>query len=474
VIGLAVMGKNLAANMASKGFAVSVFNRSADKTKGFFCEYGDRGDVRAAYSLKELVSQLEPPRKAMLMVRAGDAVDGLIGELVPLLSPGDIVIDGGNSHFLDTERRAACLEKKGLLFVGAGISGGEAGALKGPSIMPGGSHGAWQHVKPVFQSVAAAAGGRPCCEWIGPGGAGHFVKMLHNGIEYADMQLICEAYQLMRDGLGMGPSDMGGVFSEWGGGRLGSYLLELTRDILTYEDRDGLPLVDKILDVAGQKGTGRWACGAALDTGCPLTVTGEAVFSRYLSAAREERIAASGIFTGPDRRAAGGRISTGSVRDALFASKIISYAQGFAMMRAVSAEYGWDLKYGDIALLWRSGCIIRSAFLGEIKGAFDRDAGVANILLDGYFSDAVEEAQKGWRDTCAFAIGHGIPVPGMASALSWFDGYRCASLPANLLQAQRDYFGAHTYERRDRPRGMSFHTDWAGGGEDAARRRGGP
>ncbi|MDR0220899.1 MAG: decarboxylating NADP(+)-dependent phosphogluconate dehydrogenase [Lachnospiraceae bacterium] len=472
LIGLAVMGENLVMNMASHGFTVSVYNRSTEKVKNFLAGRAKGSSIAGAYSLEELVSQLEKPRKVMLMIKAGQAVDEMIEHLLPLLETGDIIIDGGNSHFPDTIRRTAYVEGKGLLYIGTGVSGGEEGALKGPSIMPGGSQAAWPHVQPILQAIAAKVGdGTPCCQWVGANGAGHFVKMVHNGIEYGDMQLICEAYHLMRDGLGMSAMEMHEVFAEWNKGELDSYLIEITSDILAYKDTDGSPLVDKILDTAGQKGTGKWTVVSSLDEGIALTLIGEAVYSRCLSAIKEERVAASKELSGSapvPPLAANKKAFIENIRHALFASKIISYAQGYALMRAAAATYGWDLNYGEIALMWRGGCIIRSAFLGEIKKAFERNPDLTNLLLDDYFKEKVLASGAGWRKVCAAAVGAGLPIPAMLSALSYFDGYRCERLPANLLQAQRDYFGAHTYERLDAPRGEYFHTNWTGHGGSTA------
>jgi 6-phosphogluconate dehydrogenase len=466
LVGLAVMGENLVINMESKGFTVSVYNRTTRKVTDFINGRAKGKNIAGAMTLEELVSQLERPRKVFLMVKAGPPVDDFIEALIPLLEEGDIIIDGGNSHFPDTARRTAYVESKGLLYVGTGVSGGEEGALKGPSMMPGGSAKAWEAVKPVFQAISAKVeDGSPCCEWVGQGGAGHFVKMVHNGIEYGDMQLICEAYQLLRDGLGMSADEMHEVFAEWNRGELDSYLIQITRDILAFKDEDGSPLVNKILDTAGQKGTGKWTVISALDEGIALTLIGEAVFSRCLSAIKDERVAAAKTLKGPRSAIAvdkGAFIA--ALRDALFASKIVSYAQGYALMRAAAAAYGWKLNYGEIALMWRGGCIIRSVFLGDIKKAFDKNPALSNLLLDDYFRDKLAAAQSGWRTVCAAAIEAGIPAPAMTSALSYYDGYRCENLPANLLQAQRDYFGAHTYERLDAKRGEVFHTNWTGEG----------
>ncbi|MDR1231896.1 MAG: decarboxylating NADP(+)-dependent phosphogluconate dehydrogenase [Spirochaetaceae bacterium] len=470
LVGLAVMGENLVMNMESKGFTVSVYNRTAQRVTDFLNGRAKNKNIAGATTLEEFVSQLERPRKVFLMVKAGQAVDDFIETLIPLLEPGDIIIDGGNSHFPDTARRTAYVESKGLLYVGTGVSGGEEGALKGPSMMPGGSPKAWPAVKPVFQAISAKVeDGSPCCEWVGEGGAGHFVKMVHNGIEYGDMQLICEAYQLMRDGLGMSAAEMHEVFAEWNKGELDSYLVQITRDILAYKDKDGAPLVDKILDTAGQKGTGKWTVISALDEGIALTLIGEAVFSRCLSAVKEERVAAAKVLKGPDPKIKiEKKLFIDAIRDALFASKIVSYAQGYALMRTAAATYGWKLNYGEIALMWRGGCIIRSVFLGDIKKAFDKNPALANLLLDDYFKAKIDAAQTGWRTVCASAVLTGIPVPAMSGALSYYDGYRCEKLSANLLQAQRDYFGAHTYERLDAKRGEVFHTNWTGEGGSTA------
>ncbi len=470
LIGLAVMGENLVLNMESKGFQVTVYNRSTRKVDDFLAGRGSGKKIRGAHTIEELVSSLKRPRKIMLMVKAGNAVDDLIDTLIPHLEPGDIIIDGGNTHFPDTNRRTAYVESKGLLYIGTGVSGGEEGALLGPSIMPGGSKAAWPEVKPVFQAIAAKVeDGSPCCDWVGENGAGHFVKMVHNGIEYGDMQLICEAYQIMRDLLDMSAGDMHEVFREWNEGELDSYLIEITRDILGFMDSDGQPLVDKILDTAGQKGTGKWTGVAALDLGIPLTLIGEAVFARCLSAVKDERVKASSILKGPVKAFNGDRKKfINDIRSALYASKIVSYAQGYSLMRAAASEYGWNLNYGGIALMWRGGCIIRSVFLGKIKEAFDNDPSMTNLLLDPFFRDKIEQAQEGWRNVVAAATSNGIPIPSMSSALCYYDGYRCERLPANLLQAQRDYFGAHTYERTDRPRGEFFHTNWTGRGGTTA------
>lgn len=466
LIGLAVMGENLALNMESKGFTVAVFNRTTEKVSAFTEGRAKGKNIIGTYSIEELVNSLKRPRKIMLMVKAGKPVDDFIELLIPHLEKGDIIIDGGNSHFTDTIRRTKYLEEKGLLFIGTGVSGGEEGALRGPSLMPGGSPEAWPHVKAIFQAVAAKADdGTPCCDWVGENGAGHFVKMVHNGIEYGDMQLICEAYHLMKDLLGMSADEMHEVFKEWNEGELNSYLIEITSDILAYKDEGGEPLVDKILDTAGQKGTGKWTAVAALDEGLPLTLIGEAVFSRCLSAMKEERVEASKVLSGPVPKYTGDRKQmTEDIRNALYASKIVSYAQGYTLMRAAAKTYGWNLNYGGIALMWRGGCIIRSKFLGRIKEAFDRNPDLTNLLLDPFFKESVEKAQDSWRRVSSAALMNGIPVPAFTSALCYYDAYRSERLPANLLQAQRDYFGAHTYERTDRPRGEFFHTNWTGKG----------
>ncbi len=468
LVGLAVMGENLVLNMESKGFHVSVFNRTVDKVENFINGRGKGKNVTGTKTLKELVDSLKRPRKVMLMVKAGKPVDEFIEQLIPLLEPGDIIIDGGNSHFPDTNRRTQYVESKGLLYIGTGVSGGEEGALLGPSIMPGGSAKAWPAVKPIFQAISAKVdNGTPCCEWVGENGAGHFVKMVHNGIEYGDMQLNCEAYHIMKDLLGMSADEMHLVFKEWNEGELDSYLVEITRDILAFKDTDNKPIVDKILDTAGQKGTGKWTGIAALDLGIPLTLIGEAVFSRCLSAIKEERVIASKIISGPTPKFTGDRKAfINDIKNALYASKIISYAQGYQLMRAAAKEYGWKLNYGGIALMWRGGCIIRSVFLGKIKEAFDKNPDLTNLLLDPFFKEKMNSAQDSWRKVIATAVTNGIPVPAMCTALNYFDGYRCERLPANLLQAQRDYFGAHTYERVDKPRGEFFHTNWTGRGGD--------
>jgi 6-phosphogluconate dehydrogenase len=470
LVGLAVMGENLILNMASKGYTVTAYNRSVEKVDNFLAGRAQGKTIRGARSIEELVASLAKPRKIMLMVKAGKAVDDFIEQLIPHLEAGDIIIDGGNTHFPDTDRRVAYLKSKGLHFIGTGVSGGEEGALTGPSIMPGGSPEAWPYVKDIFQSISAkVADGSPCCDWVGENGAGHFVKMVHNGIEYGDMQLICEAYQIMKEVLGMNADEMHQVFADWNKGELDSYLIEITRDILAYKDEDGSALVEKILDTAGQKGTGKWTGVIALDLGVPLTLISEAVFARCLSSQKDERVAASKVISGPKVNFTGDKKAfIDDLRNALFASKIISYAQGYLLMREAAKEYGWNLNYGGIALMWRGGCIIRSSFLGNIKEAFDKNPQLNNLLLDEYFRKTVDAAQAGWRRVAAAAIVNGIPAPTITSALTYFDGYRTARLPANLLQAQRDYFGAHTYERTDKPRGEFFHTNWTGRGGNTA------
>jgi 6-phosphogluconate dehydrogenase len=469
LVGLAVMGENLILNMASKGYTVTAYNRSTDKVDSFINGRAAGKSIRGARSIEELVASLESPRKIMLMVKAGEAVDDFIDKLIPLLDAGDIIIDGGNAHYADSIRRTRYLESKGLLFIGSGVSGGEEGALTGPSIMPGGSRQAWEAVKPIFQSIAARVeDGTPCCDWVGDDGAGHFVKMVHNGIEYGDMQLICEAYQIMKELLGMTPAEMHEVFAEWNQGELDSYLIEITRDILAYQE-DGEALVEKILDTAGQKGTGKWTGIAAFELGVPLTLIGEAVSARFLSAQKDERVQASRLLHGPTARFDGDRREfVEDLRQALLAAKIVSYAQGYALLREAAREHDWQLDYGGIALMWRGGCIIRSIFLGRIKEAFDAEPGLPNLLLSSYFRDKIDSAQSAWRRVAAAALTHGVAAPAMTSALAYFDGYRAERLPANLLQAQRDYFGAHTYERTDRPRGEFFHTNWTGRGGDTA------
>lgn len=466
LIGLAVMGENLVMNMESRGFTVAVYNRTVSKVDDFVNGRAAGKRVLGCHSLSELVASLTKPRKVFMMVKAGQAVDGMIEELLPLLEDGDVLIDGGNSHFPDTIRRTAYVESKGKLYIGTGVSGGEEGALKGPSMMPGGSPAAWPHVKPIFQAICAKVeDGASCCDWVGENGAGHFVKMVHNGIEYGDMQLICEAYQLLRDVLGLSAAELHQVFKRWNETELDSYLIEITRDILAYNDADGAPIVDKILDAAGQKGTGKWTAIAALDEGVPLTLIGEAVFARSLSAMKDERVRAAEAFPREKVSFTGDREAfIEDVRQALYAAKIISYAQGYALMRAAAGTYGWNLNYGGIALMWRGGCIIRSVFLGKIKEAYERNPALENLILDPYFQKTLQGLLPAWRNAVMAAIRHGIPAPAMTAALSYFDGYTSQRLPANLLQAQRDYFGAHTYERLDAPRGQFFHTNWTGEG----------
>ena len=469
LIGLAVMGQNLALNINDHGYRVAVYNRTAEKTDAFLDGPARGSGVIGFHDLAELSGALVRPRKVILMVRAGDPVDHFIEQLLPHLDAGDIIIDGGNSRFTDSNRRYAELGERGIRFVGCGISGGEEGARHGPSIMPGGDEKAWPEIKPILQSIAAKVDGEPCCQWVGQAGAGHYVKMVHNGIEYGDMQLISEAYQLMREGLQLSVDDIQAVFKDWNQGVLDSYLIEITANILGVKDDDGSPLVDKILDTASQKGTGKWAGISALDLGVPLTLIGEAVFARCLSSLKDERLLAEQRYCAPDSRFDGDRQATlRAIHDALYASKIISYAQGYMLMREAAADYGWELSYGDIALMWRGGCIIRSRFLGNIKQAFSNNPTLGNLLLDEFFIDAVKSAEPGWRKATALGIELGIPLPAFSSALAFFDGYRSGKLPANLLQAQRDYFGAHTYERIDRPRGDFFHTNWTGTGGDTA------
>jgi len=466
VVGLAVMGENLILNMESKGFTVACFNRTVSKVDDFMNDRAKDKNIIGCKSIEEFCAALKRPRKVMLMVKAGGAVDAFIDQVLPHLEDGDIIIDGGNSHFPDTIRRVEYVEGKGKLYIGTGVSGGEEGALLGPSIMPGGSPAAWESVKPIFQKISAHTdAGEPCCDWVGQGGAGHFVKMVHNGIEYGDMQMICETYQMMSQGLGMTNEQMHEVFTEWNKGKLDSYLIEITRDILGYKDDEGNEVLDLILDTAGQKGTGKWTAISALDLGQPLTLIGEAVFARCLSALKEERVAASKILAGPGKKFSGDKKTMiDDLCNALYASKIVSYAQGYQLMRAAAEEYNWDLNYGGIALMWRGGCIIRSVFLGKIKEAFDKNPDTVNLLLDPFFKDAVENAVESWRRVVVSAVELGIPVPAISAALAYYDGYRSARLPANLLQAQRDYFGAHTYERVDKARGEFFHTNWTGRG----------
>ena len=469
LIGLAVMGENLVLNMESKGYTVAVYNRTTEKVDHFVNGRGRGKKFIATHTIAEFCRAIRRPRKVMMLVKAGPAVDDLIEQLLPHLEAGDVIIDGGNTHFPDTIRRTKYVESKGLFYIGTGVSGGEEGALNGPSMMPGGSTAAWPLVKPIFQSICAKADGMPCCDWVGEDGAGHFVKMVHNGIEYGDMQLICETYQIMKDLLGMSNAEMHDVFAKWNEGDLDSYLIEITRDILAYRDDTGAYTLDYILDAAGQKGTGKWTAIAALDEGVPLTLITEAVLARSLSAMKEERVAASAELSGPKKTFAGDRATfLSDLHDALYAAKIVSYAQGYALMRQAAHTYGWNLNNGGIALMWRGGCIIRSVFLGKIKEAFDRMPNLTNLLLDPFFKEKVLTAQSGWRSVVASAVTNGIPVPSMSAALSYFDGYRTERLPANLLQAQRDFFGAHTYERIDRERGTFFHPNWTGKGGDTS------
>ena len=467
LIGLAVMGQNLILNMSDHGYKVVAFNRTVSKVDDFLNEAAKgHANVIGAHSIEEMIGLLKRPRKIMLMVKAGAAVDEFIETLLPHLEAGDVIIDGGNSHFPDTIRRTKYLESKGMLYVGTGVSGGEEGARFGPSMMPGGSPKAWPLVKDIFQAICARTpDGEPCCDWMGEDGAGHYVKMVHNGIEYGDMQLICEAYQLLKEGLGMSNEEMTQVFAEWNKGELDSYLIEITRDILAYKDEKGEYVVDKILDTAGQKGTGKWTSVSSLDLGMPVTLIGEAVYARCLSAMKDDRVGASKILTGPKFKFDGDRKAfVEDIRQGLLASKLVSYAQGFMLLREAAKEYKWNLNYGGIAMVWRAGCIIRSVFLGKIKAAFDRDPKLSNLLLDPYFTELVDRCQPFWRRVVAQAVGAGVPVPAFTTALSFFDGFRSERLPANLLQAQRDYFGAHTYERIDQPRGKFFHTNWTGKG----------
>ncbi|HEY3454769.1 MAG TPA: decarboxylating NADP(+)-dependent phosphogluconate dehydrogenase [Bryobacteraceae bacterium] len=467
LIGLAVMGQNLVLNMNDHGYRVAVFNRTVSKVDEFIQDEAKGTQVVGAHSIEELVQSLKRPRRVMLMVKAGDTVDQMIDHIVPHLEKGDIIIDGGNSHYPDTNRRTKSLNEKGILYIGTGVSGGEEGARHGPSIMPGGNPEAWPHVKDIFQSIAAKVeDGTPCCDWVGEAGAGHYVKMVHNGIEYGDMQLICEAYQLLKEGLHLSAAELHEIFAEWNKGELDSFLIEITAEIFTKSDEDGTPLIDKILDSAGQKGTGKWTGISALDLGMPVTLIGEAVFARCLSALKDERVAASKVLNGPshsvdsvDRKA-----FIEDVRRALYCSKMISYAQGYMLLREAAKEEGWNLNMGGIALMWRGGCIIRSRFLSEIKKAYDKNPNLNNLLMDDFFSGVLNKYQEAWRKAVIRAVGFGVPTPAFSTALAFYDGYRTARLPANLLQAQRDFFGAHTYERIDKPRGQFFHTNWTGRG----------
>jgi len=465
LIGLAVMGQNLILNMNDHGFKVVAYNRTTSKVDDFLNNEAAGTNVVGAHSLEEMVGKLAKPRRVMILVKAGAAVDAFIDSLVPLLEQGDIIIDGGNSEYQDSRRRAKSLEEKGILFVGSGVSGGEEGARYGPSLMPGGNPKAWPAIKPIFQSICAKSGEEPCCDWVGEDGSGHFVKMVHNGIEYGDMQLICEAYHLMKDTLGLSADEMSGIFKEWNAGELDSFLIEITTNILAYRDPEGKVLLEQIMDSAGQKGTGKWTAISALEYGMPVTLIGESVFARCLSSLKQEREKASTILRGPE-----GSSYTGDkaefvedIRKALYASKIVSYAQGFMLLRQAAKEFGWNLNYGGIALMWRGGCIIRSRFLGNIKAAFDKNPGLDNLLLDDFFRDAIHACQASWRKVVAQAVLLGVPTPCFSTALAFYDGYRSKQLPANLIQAQRDYFGAHTYELLNNP-GTFVHTNWTGTG----------
>ncbi|HEY3936372.1 MAG TPA: decarboxylating NADP(+)-dependent phosphogluconate dehydrogenase [Bryobacteraceae bacterium] len=467
LIGLAVMGQNLVLNMNDHGYRVAVFNRTVSKVDDFLADEAKGTQVVGAHSIEELIQALKKPRRVMMMVKAGDTVDHMIDQLVPHLEKGDIVIDGGNSHYPDTNRRTKSLNEKGILYIGAGVSGGEEGARYGPSIMPGGNPEAWPHVKEIFQSIAAKVeDGSPCCDWVGENGAGHYVKMVHNGIEYGDMQLICEAYDLLEKGLKLSADELHEIFNDWNKGELDSFLIEITAEIFTKKDDDGAPLIDKILDTAGQKGTGKWTGISALDLGMPVTLIGEAVFARCLSALKDERLALSKVLTGPahsvdsvDRKS-----FIEDVRRALYCSKMISYTQGYMLLREAGKEEGWNLNMGGIALMWRGGCIIRSRFLGKIKEAYDKNPKLSNLLMNDFFSGVLNNYNASWRKAIIRAVGFGVPTPAFSTALAFYDGYRTERLPANLLQAQRDFFGAHTYERTDKPRGQFFHTNWTGRG----------
>lgn len=471
LIGMAVMGQNLALNMNDHGYTVAVYNRTLSKVDGFVTGPAQGTSVAGTHSIEELISVLKRPRRVMLIIKAGKPVDATIEKLIPHLETGDIIIDGGNSNYRDTMRRTECVESQGLLYIGTGISGGEEGARHGPSIMPGGSPEAWPHVKDILQDIAAKVDGVPCCDWIGEDGAGHYVKMTHNGIEYGDMELISESYFILKHLLGMSSQEIQCVFAEWNEGKLDSYLIEITRDIMDFKDENGRYVIDYILDTAGQKGTGKWTAISSLEMGIPLTLITEAVQARFLSALIDERKAAADALGGPETSPDAGQGDSvdpetfvRDLHDALYASKIISYTQGFMLLRAAAEEHGWNLEFGNIAKVWRGGCIIRSAFLGNIMNAFDENPDLVNLLLDGYFQTEVEAAQAGWRRVVATAVQQGLPVPALASALSFYDGYRRERVSANMIQAQRDYFGAHTYERVDRPRGEHFHTDWTGAG----------
>jgi 6-phosphogluconate dehydrogenase len=472
LIGLAVMGQNLVLNMNDHGYKVAVFNRTVSKVDEFINNQAKGTHVRGAHSIEEMCRLLKTPRRVMMMVKAGQVVDQTIDQIVPHLEKGDIIIDGGNSLYTDSERRNKDLAEKGILFVGTGVSGGEDGARHGPSIMPGGNPEAWPHVKDILRSIAAkAVDGSPCCDWVGQGGAGHYVKMVHNGIEYGDMQLIGEAYQLLKDGIGLVPEELADVFAQWNKGELNSYLIEITASIFKKKDDDGQPMIDKILDTAGQKGTGKWTAISALELGMPVTLIGESVFARCLSALKEERTRASRVLQGPKPDKISSDLKQDfieGVRRALYCSKMISYAQGYMLLRAAEKDRGWTLNMGGIALMWSGGCIIRSIFLGDIKKAFDKDSKLENLLTDDFFSGALNKYQLGWRKALTRAIELGVPTPAFSTALAFYDGYRTARLPANLLQAQRDFFGAHTYERVDQPRGKFFHTNWTGHGGSVA------
>lgn len=471
LIGLAVMGQNLVLNMNDHGYRVAVFNRTVSKVDEFLQQEAKGTQVVGTHSIEDLVRSLKRPRKVMLMVKAGDTVDQMIDQLVPHLEKGDIIIDGGNSQFQDSNRRTKALNDTGILYIGTGVSGGEEGARFGPSIMPGGNPEAWPHVKDIFQAIAAKVeDGTPCCDWVGEGGAGHYVKMVHNGIEYGDMQLICEAYQLLREALGLSAEELHEVFAEWNKGELDSFLIEITSEIFAKKDEDGAPMIDKILDTAGQKGTGKWTAISALDLGMPVTLIGEAVFARCLSALKSERVASSKILNGPNAKLSNQdrKEFIEDVRRALYCSKMISYTQGYMLLREAGKAQNWNLNMGGIALMWRGGCIIRSRFLGKIKEAYDKNPGLANLLLDDFFNKVLNEYQGSWRRALIHAIEAGVPTPAFSTALAFFDGYRTERLPANLLQAQRDFFGAHTYERVDKPRGEFFHTNWTGRGGKVA------
>ena len=467
LIGLAVMGQNLVLNMNDHGYTVAVFNRTVSKVDEFINNEAKGTQVQGAHSMEEFIGMLKRPRRVMLMVKAGSTVDDMINQVLPHLEAGDIIIDGGNSHYPDSTRRTRTLAEKGILFIGTGVSGGEEGARNGPSIMPGGNPAAWPHLKEIFQSIAAKVeGGTPCCDWVGEDGAGHYVKMVHNGIEYGDMQLICEAYQLLKDALGLNAGELHEVFAEWNRGELDSYLIDITAQIFAKRDDDGAPVVDKILDTAGQKGTGKWTGISSLELGVPVTLIGEAVYSRCLSAMKDERVAASKVLKGPSSKPqiADRKAFIEDIRRALYCSKMVSYAQGYMLMREAAKDQKWNLNYGGIALMWRGGCIIRSRFLGKIKEAFDKNPDLTNLLMDDFFAGVLINYQESWRNGVIAGIQFGVPTPAFSTALAFYDGYRTERLPANLLQAQRDFFGAHTYERLDKPRGEFFHTNWTGHG----------